>query len=93
MELFDVEVVDDLGEDETGEDDVGHNFTEGLFEAVLNDSRRYKKEYFNLIMCYLYFIMLPLYIHRRDLATCQLALVIVGGNKSGKEILFNNIIN
>ena len=51
-----------------------------------------KKEYFNLIMCYLYFIMLPLYIHRQDLATCQLALVIVGGNKSGKEILFNNII-
>ena len=50
MELFDVEVVDDLGEDETGEDDVGHNFTEGLFEAVLNDSRRYKKEYFNFLV-------------------------------------------
>ena len=50
MELFDVEVVDDLGEDETGKDDVGHNFTEGLFEAVLNDSRRYKKEYFNLLV-------------------------------------------
>ena len=45
-----IEVVDDLGEDETGEDDVGHNFTEGLFEAVLNDSRRYKKEYFNFLV-------------------------------------------
>ena len=50
MELFDVEVVDDLGEDETGEDDISHNFTEGLFEAVLNDSRRYKKEYFNFLV-------------------------------------------
>ncbi|MBP3674933.1 MAG: hypothetical protein J6I71_00440 [Campylobacter sp.] len=51
-----------------------------------------QNEYINLIICYLQFIILPLYLHSQDLSKFQLLLVIVGGNKSGKEIFFNNII-
>ena len=51
-----------------------------------------RPEYINLIKCYLYFAIMPVYLHIQYFARYQQILVIIGGNKSGKELFFNNII-
>lgn len=63
-------------------------FSEEYISYLAND----RPEYINLIKCYLYFAIMPVYLHVQDFARYQRTLVIIGGNKSGKELLFNNII-
>ena len=63
-----------------------------LSEQYISYLANDRPEYINLIKCYLYFAIMPVYLHIQYFARYQQILVIIGGNKSGKELFFNNII-
>ncbi|MCI7014596.1 MAG: hypothetical protein MR878_04330 [Campylobacter sp.] len=63
-----------------------------VFEQYISYLANDRPEYINLIKCYLYFAIMPVHLHIQELSKYQLILVIIGGNKSGKELFFNNII-